>query len=529
MPNRDKEKSRSVFEIGCPFGRLIITLIVWISIGIPAFAQAGARDELLTDRWMSIPANTEWNGAENGTSFKKLWELYHPESSNLLYGIGNSDSTRSPTQVLRKSLSSSSLLVEGEDQYASSSERPDTSNTSATPTDFWEDNSNPPKACGTCSTSPCCCEPCCPPLCGCTPCGPRNWLRSELLSLWMGGYRIPPLLTSSPAGTPGGQAGVLNQPTTTVLLGDQLIGRGTNFGARFTAGHWFDDCRTCGIQGELFGVGRDRNYSYPSPDDGSILARPFFNTDPAVNAPDAQILHLDGTAVGSMNFESSSSVLSAAPSWRKNLRCCSDPCCPGEARRIDLLLGYRYFQANEQFSAIETIEPQGATWVPGTQYILTDRIETQTDFHGLEFGANWVRQRNCWYYDLTSLIAVGTVRRQVDLFGSTQTIVPGQPDSILPGGFLVQAEEVGRRAQSNLAVLPQIRGKIGYWLRQNIQVSLGYDFLYLSSANRPDSYMNTVFDGSMLGLGSATMTGPPERPSRGLFVHGVSLGLQVTF
>ena len=49
----------------------------------------------------------------------------------------------------------------------------------------------------------------------------RLWFRGEALLWWTRGGQTPPLLTTSPGSTPQAQAGVLGQPNTTILFGDQ--------------------------------------------------------------------------------------------------------------------------------------------------------------------------------------------------------------------------------------------------------------------------------------------------------------------
>ena len=303
-------------------------------------------------------------------------------------------------------------------------------------------------------------------------------------------------------------------------------------GTRLTAGWWWHDDRHFGMQGEVFGLGNPGQSTtiFPSPTDGTILARPFFNTDPAVNAPDAQILHQDGNALGSIEFTQASDVYSAAPAFRKNLLCCQNGCCQNNTFRIDGILGYRYLQVNERFRAVEVLEPQGPLFPMGTRYELTDSINTKNEFHGIELGAIWMRQKQRWIGELTGLIALGDVRRQVELDGSSRITVAGISDTTVPGGFLVRPEQIGRSVDHGFAVLPQIRGDIGYLLRPNWRISAGYNFLFLSSLHRPSGYLTDAFDGSTLAQPPlAPPTGPPQRSAESVWIHGLQFGLTCCF
>jgi len=71
-----------------------------------------------------------------------------------------------------------------------------------------------------------------------TPCGPRGWIwgGAEYLLWRTDGMRVPALVTSSPAGTPRDQAGVLGEPDTVILFGGQDLLDGmlaTDEGARY--------------------------------------------------------------------------------------------------------------------------------------------------------------------------------------------------------------------------------------------------------------------------------------------------------
>src|SRR5262249_50837045 len=81
----------------------------------------------------------------------------------------------------------------------------------------------PPAACdGTCRPRPlrCACGPS-PAACPGPDDAPPTWVwaDAEYLLWWMKGDSLPPLITSSPAGTPQSQAGVLGAPGTAVLFG----------------------------------------------------------------------------------------------------------------------------------------------------------------------------------------------------------------------------------------------------------------------------------------------------------------------
>jgi hypothetical protein len=65
---------------------------------------------------------------------------------------------------------------------------------------------------------------------------PRWYAEAEFLQWWIQGSRLPPVITSSPIGTPPGQAGILGNPGTLVLFEDQSVSGDVHKGARVTVG-----------------------------------------------------------------------------------------------------------------------------------------------------------------------------------------------------------------------------------------------------------------------------------------------------
>src|SRR4051812_18535863 len=64
----------------------------------------------------------------------------------------------------------------------------------------------------------------------------ETWFAAEALAWWAKGDRPPPLVTTSPDGTPIFQAGVLGQPGTTILFGNQAVADDARAGVRISAG-----------------------------------------------------------------------------------------------------------------------------------------------------------------------------------------------------------------------------------------------------------------------------------------------------
>ncbi len=350
------------------------------------------------------------------------------------------------------------------------------------------------------------------------------WARGEVLLWFLDSYGVPPLVTTSPAGTPVAQAGVLGQPDTELLYGNQQVGGDLRLGGRMMVGRWFDPARHIGMQAEFFGLRAPDDGVYFESTGDPILARPFFNLDPTVGAQDAQIVALDGLATGSLGINTGGRIYSVAPTLRFNASCCIEDC---KSRRWDVVLGYRYFHLGEDFSISETLRPAGGFFVPGTTYALSDAIETRNDFHGGEFGLEHFRQRNRWILELGVRAALGNLRRRFEARGQSDVLVPGVLESSSDGGFLVPVGLV-TETSNKFAVLPQLRVGLGFMPRPNLRLHTSYDFLYLNRVSRPGSLMPQAIDGSGLLRGGGTTT-LPAADSESVWLQGISFRATVNF
>jgi hypothetical protein len=75
-------------------------------------------------------------------------------------------------------------------------------------------------------------------------------VRGEYLCWWTNGNPLPPLVTTSPPGTPLNQAGVLGTPGVETLFGDSTIDTGSRSGGRVTISRWLEDDDNSGIEFE---------------------------------------------------------------------------------------------------------------------------------------------------------------------------------------------------------------------------------------------------------------------------------------
>ena len=142
------------------------------------------------------------------------------------------------------------------------------------------------------------------------------WIRGEYLHWWTDGLEVPPLVTSSPAGTPQNEAGILGQPSTSVLFGDTGLNDDNRSGGQVTFGCCPAGCNV-GIEVSYL-VLEQESVSFQSTSQGDpVLARPFFNVETQRN--DAYLVAFSELAEGSVS-------VAANTEFAQWMWCCAGHC-----------------------------------------------------------------------------------------------------------------------------------------------------------------------------------------------------------
>ena len=141
------------------------------------------------------------------------------------------------------------------------------------------------------------CEEDCTEFCGLPCCSPpgRFWLRADYLMWWTNGMQLPPLVTTSPIGTPIDQAGALPPfGNATVVYGNQTVANDGRSGFRTASGMWLDACHGWGIEFDYFTLGEGASNYDQFSNGNPILARPFYNVQDNSPGPRARGLSRRG-------------------------------------------------------------------------------------------------------------------------------------------------------------------------------------------------------------------------------------------
>lgn len=349
-------------------------------------------------------------------------------------------------------------------------------------------------------------------------------VRGEYLAWWSNGNLLPPLVTTSPSGTPRADAGVLGTNGAETLFGGGNIDTGVRSGGRLTMSRWLEDADDTVFEFVGFYVADDyQSGSFSADSSGSpILARPFLNAVSGLE--DSQLVAFPNVLAGQVSVQSYSEAYSAAGLLRRNIG-------TGPLGRIDVLGGYRYLRYRENLAIRENLvstDPGGL--IPlGTTTDLVDRFAVGNDFHGGEFGfaGEWF-VAPAVSVELLAKVALGGVFRHSAISGSTITTIPGLDPTTTAGGLLALPTNIGARSQSGFGVLPELNLNTVVQLAPRISLVAGYTLIVLNDVLRAGSQIDPTVNPTQIG--DQPLQGP-ARPAAGfhhstLVLQGLNCGLE---
>ena len=361
------------------------------------------------------------------------------------------------------------------------------------------------------------CGPCC-----CSPRENRLWVRGEYLLWWTKGSNLPPLVTTSPAGTDPDVSGVLGQSGTSVLFGGGLAGLNANSGWLAAMGYWFDDCQRIGIEAGYLGFGQETTRFSASNLGTPIIARPFY--DAKYSTQDAILVAHPEFLEGSVSCELSSRLQAVEVLLRRNV-------FQGDCDKVDFLIGWRFARLDESLRIDQySVWPQSqGPIIAGTTKSFYDLFDAQNQFNGAEFGFAYQERIGRWALGAVMKLGLGCTHSRVLIDGMTTTTVPGGGTTSFAGDLLAQETNIGVYAQNQFALMPELGVTLGCDLTCQLRATFGYTFLYWSQVARPAGQLDT--NASQL---------PPETPTGSLqpafafnmsdyWAQGLNFGLEYRF
>ena len=272
-------------------------------------------------------------------------------------------------------------------------------------------------------------------------CLPRSWVtrwyaRGEYLALWVNDDPLPALVTTSPAGTPRADAGVLGEPETEVLVGEENWNDRPQPGGRLTFGYWLDDAHTFAWEAQMWMTSIGSAGADASSTGDPIFARPFFNTENGLE--DAQLVAYPSVVPGALRTDGRREASSVNVLGRCNW-------LQWDGGHLDFSCGYRFFRFRESLTIRELLT---------STILVSDDFGTVNDFHGVDLGAVFGLRRGEWLFDVTTKVALGDMRQKLSIDGSTK--VDGNPSLTVPGGWLAAPSNLGVYTNHEFVAIPEL-------------------------------------------------------------------------
>lgn len=355
--------------------------------------------------------------------------------------------------------------------------------------------------------------------------GPLNggWAEFDYILWWGKGTELPPLVTTSPAGVPETNYGVLGEPGTRILFGNERVDNDARSGGRLDAGIWFDEAQDFGIGLQFLGMERaataydGRSEGYP------ILARPFFNEE--IGANDAQVVAQPGVTSGVIHVQTANTVLGGEVSIREML-------VMNPGYRLECLYGYRVLRIDETVSIFDsTVITDPASLIPlGTELVGEDVFNTRNTFQGVQLGLISRSQHSWWGYDLIFKLGLGNIYQSATVRGNTLITIPNDGTETSNGSLYALGTNSGGYGRNVFGIIPELGVNLHYQFSPSWRLRLGYTFLYfnnmLQAARIIDEHVNpTQITGDLVG---------PARPafafsSDSYWLQGLNFGIECRY
>ena len=325
----------------------------------------------------------------------------------------------------------------------------------------------------------------------------RFWIQADYLMRWVKPGPNPVALLTTGADTDD-TPGAIGQPGTKILFGDAPVGFGLISGMQLTVGYWIRPDQSMGLELSAFVLSQVNQGPEANSDANGnpFLLRPFFNTQ--TNAEDVATVTFPGLLTGRIVFRDTTqlwgSEINLLCNWVK-----------GSSGRIDAIYGFRYLQLNEELRIDENFAPLEvedntinfagqAFGFPDSVRVL-DQFKVKNQFYGAQFGARAELNFGRLQLDARAKVALGTTHSHLDTDGAS-FLLDGSGNLLASstGGLLALKSNIGSRTTDSFTVVPSIELRVSCFVRDNIRIHVGYDFLYMSNLIRPGDQIDRNID-----------------------------------
>lgn len=364
----------------------------------------------------------------------------------------------------------------------------------------------------------------------------RLWVSADYLLWATSPQALPSLVTSSPAGTPPADIGVLGRPGTQILFGNESADGPMRSGGRIAMGYWWNPRQLGGVRAEYFGLtNASDGGNFASTAGSPWLARPY--VDATTRLPAAVVVPPPAAipaAVSLLSQEISAAQVARFSGF--DLLLMHSLACEKFHRRY-LVGGYRYLLLDDSLTIRDaaTISTGTPGSLPVQSIVASDVFRSVSQFNGAEIGImeRWWRQRMS--LAVTGKVALGASGIGTTINGQTQTSQTTATGTAIvsdtPGGLLTQPSNIGGYGSTLFAAVGEAGVNADYALWSQCRLSLGFTFLYWTTVGRTAGQIDQAVNPTQFGGGPAVGPVAPAFRLRtsDLWATGVNIGLEYQF
>jgi hypothetical protein len=358
----------------------------------------------------------------------------------------------------------------------------------------------------------------------------KGWFGGEYVYWWMRNSPAPePLVVSGP--NVAEFAPVLDEPGTKVVLGNKSINNGGRSGGRFFGNVWIDPSKVFGLGASYLFLGKNtykKSVSANGLAGSQCLTFPFFN--PVTGSESSAILAQE-------DLYSAKAVLKVKNSMQyadgnlffQVLR-------NQKGSNFMVLAGFLWWNLKENL--IFTVNSPTVT-PPIDIFMTTDQFSVSNNFYGGQVGVDGNYLWDRFFIQGNAKIALGQMNGNLSIKGNLSTNNfdgYGAPQDFA-AGYTAMSTNSGRSSKNKFSIVPQASFDLGYSVVDNVDLSIGYTFLYVTevlfATSQIDHTINPSQAPAISNTSSLTVTGEasPERlfKTSQFWAQGINARMTIRF
>ncbi|MCW8132293.1 MAG: BBP7 family outer membrane beta-barrel protein [Planctomycetota bacterium] len=324
---------------------------------------------------------------------------------------------------------------------------------------------------------------------------------------WYSPSKNKPIVTTGNINVGLTENGALGQPGTSVLFGDDDTEFGLHGGAQFKLQAWVDSSRTWGFRAGGFVLSEGDEKFTTSSDGSAVRGLTYISQSVFLGTPDAGTEHAFNISGSFLNVffrgPSDLSITNRTQMWGTELAA-MHRMLDNEKYTLDLSFGFRHLQLEESFKLEASYIRRRHFFAGNTittvlfrnQASLRDKYETETNFYGGQFGADFRLNLGRFAFSALPRVGLGVSNHHAHLSGHA-TLTDTFTGTVLAtdnSGMYIHRGISGDHTEADFAVVPELETRLDIRLHKNLLFNVGGFVRYWSSVARASDQLSRKLD-----------------------------------